>query len=345
MSKKQEASIQVTPEFMNNTYDEVVKIYGRTPSPEEFLEFSKSEKAEELVDDFKTSIAEKNIKHIVCFSGGHSSGLVAIEVVRKFGKENVILLNHNINPDIELPDVKRFKQEIADYLGIPITYANHERWETITPIQVCVEKKTWVNVTNRSILCTYDLKTKPFYDWLDENYNEGDICYYGFDADEQTRITRRSLMMGGAGYKTDYPLALWDRTIQSSEEIGVSKPQQYDKFNHANCMGCLKAGWQHWYIIYCDYPHIWEEAKAGEESIGFSVHKGAYFEDKEEQFELMKELGIEPTEKIQSQTWWAMVRKKIKEHNRQAESGEYQVSLFDIPLSENSVECTGDCKL
>lgn len=40
------------------------------------------------------------MKHIVCFSKGHSSALVAIEVVRRFGKENVILLNHDINPKV-----------------------------------------------------------------------------------------------------------------------------------------------------------------------------------------------------------------------------------------------------
>ena len=37
------------------------------------------------------------VKHIVCFSGGESSAIVAVELVRKFGKENVILVNHNIN--------------------------------------------------------------------------------------------------------------------------------------------------------------------------------------------------------------------------------------------------------
>ena len=39
--------------------------------------------------------------HIVCFSGGESSAIVAIEVVRKFGKENVVLLNHDISSKIE----------------------------------------------------------------------------------------------------------------------------------------------------------------------------------------------------------------------------------------------------
>lgn len=32
------------------------------------------------------------MKYIVCFSGGHSSAIAAIECVRKAGKENVILL-------------------------------------------------------------------------------------------------------------------------------------------------------------------------------------------------------------------------------------------------------------
>ena len=31
------------------------------------------------------------VKHIVCFSGGESSAIVAVELVRKFGKENVII--------------------------------------------------------------------------------------------------------------------------------------------------------------------------------------------------------------------------------------------------------------
>ena len=54
-------------------------------------------------------------KHIVCFSGGHSSALVAIEVVRKYGKGSVILLNHDINSNVESKDIKRFKKEVAQY--------------------------------------------------------------------------------------------------------------------------------------------------------------------------------------------------------------------------------------
>ena len=55
------------------------------------------------------------MKHIVCYSGGHSSALVAIEVTRKFGKENVVLINHNIKESSEGADIKRFKREVAQY--------------------------------------------------------------------------------------------------------------------------------------------------------------------------------------------------------------------------------------
>lgn len=68
------------------------------------------------------------MKHIVCFSGGHSSAIAAVEVVRKYGAENTILLNHDLCPRTEDADIKRFKQEVSNYLGIPITYANMPVW-------------------------------------------------------------------------------------------------------------------------------------------------------------------------------------------------------------------------
>ena len=69
------------------------------------------------------------MKYIVCYSGGHSSALVAVEAVRRYGKDNVILLNHDISSKVEHEDIKRFKQEVADYLGLSITYANADNFE------------------------------------------------------------------------------------------------------------------------------------------------------------------------------------------------------------------------
>ena len=47
--------------------------------------------------------------HIVCLSGGESSAIVAIEVWKKIGIDDVVLLNHDISSKVEDADVKRFK--------------------------------------------------------------------------------------------------------------------------------------------------------------------------------------------------------------------------------------------
>lgn len=257
------------------------------------------------------------MKYVVCYSGGHSSALVAIEVVRKYGKENVILLNHNLSPEIEHEDIKRFKQEVADYLQIPITYANMDNWEIETPLKVCKRLGGW-KFNNSPVLCTYNLKTKPFYKWLAENYpvtdgerREDMTLLYGFDKVEKARIQRRIGVLTLQGYKTDYPLAFWDRTIQNTEEIGINKPITYKLFRHANCVGCLKAGKQSWYLVYCLYPELWEEAVEVENGIGYSLIKDTYLEELEPKFAKMKCRGIVPSEEMKSGKFWSEVRKTL----------------------------------
>ena len=257
------------------------------------------------------------MKFIVCYSGGHSSALVAIEAVRKYGKENVILLNHDISPEVEHEDIKRFKQEVADYLGIEITYANMEGWENKTPIRVCKELGGW-KFGNSPVLCTTKLKTEPFNKWLKENYpvKKGEIredvtILYGFDAKEKARIQRRSSILGQQGYKTDYPLAFWERTIKSTEEIGIKRPITYELHKHANCIGCLKAGMQSWYLVYCLYPNIWKEAVETEEEIGYSILKDKFLSELEPKFAKMKCRGIVPSEKMSPKKFWSEVEKSL----------------------------------
>ncbi|WP_113676106.1 hypothetical protein [Vallitalea guaymasensis] len=259
------------------------------------------------------------MKHIVCYSGGHSSALVAIETVRRYGKENVILLNHDITSEVEDSDIKRFKDDISNYLDIGITYANMDNWENEGPLDVCMRIGAF-KVGNGTALCTNRLKTEPFHNWLkkefptvDNKINRDCSIYYGFDAGETIRIQRRSGIMGAMGYRTTYPLAYWDRTIERTEDIGIARPYTYNTFRHANCIGCLKAGKQQWYIVYCLRPDIWEKAKEAERRIGYSIIKDVYLSELECKFENMKKLGIVPTEKVGFQKFWAMVRKIFKE--------------------------------
>ena len=254
------------------------------------------------------------MKYVVCYSGGHSSAIAAVEVVRRYGKENVILLNHDINSIVEHEDIKRFKKEVADFLGVPITYANMDGWDKKDQFDCMVEGG---GNSFGLIHCTRMLKTEPFNKWLNDNYpvekgriSEDITIVYGFDANETSRITRRVGVMLSMGYKTDYPLLWEQRTIHSIEEIGIHRPETYGIFNHANCKGCLKAGKQHWFVVYCLYPEIFERAKWAEKETGYSILKHVFLSDVEREFEILKG-KLPANEKIKPQTFWAKARKLI----------------------------------
>jgi len=126
--------------------------------------------------------------------------------------------------------------------------------------------------------------------------------------------------------------------IVSLESIGIDPGSVYKTFNHSNCVGCLKAGWQHWYIVYCTRQDIWEEAKYGEDEIGYAIHKDkdgpVYLEEKEELFDAMVAAGVVPTEKIKPQTFWAAAKKAVKQN---------QVEMSDLAEHDKGV-CL-DCSI
>lgn len=251
-------------------------------------------------------------RYVVCFSGGHSSALVAIEVVRRYGRDGVVLLNHDINPNVEDDDVKRFKRDVADYLGLPITYASHARWDEWDQFDVVMHAGAF-KVGNGRELCTHRLKTDPFERWLEAHAPPGSVTiYYGFDAHETDRIRRRASILGAQGYETDYPLALWPRTIASTREVGIEPPLDYTVWKHANCKGCLKAGWQHWYCVFCLRPDLWERGKLAEEEIGYTIHADGSLADREPMFEAMRAAGVEPTERVPSGAFWATARRAVR---------------------------------
>lgn len=253
--------------------------------------------------------------HVVCYSGGHSSALVAIEVARKFGSD-VVLLNHDIPGHVEDADIKRFKREVAEYLAIPITYASHPD-PTADQFDVTVQAQAF-KVNDGPELCTHRLKTLPFMKWLDENADPAtSIIYYGFDREEPARIQRRSGIMSALGWRTEFPLAFkWERTILATEHIGITRPNTYSAFKHANCIGCLKAGWQHWYIVYCTRPDIWAKGLWAEDEIGYAIHHDdsgpVYLSDMEPKFVAMKAAGVPATEHITQQRFWAQANKIVR---------------------------------
>lgn len=250
------------------------------------------------------------MKYVVCYSGGHSSALAAIETVRRYGSENVILLNHDISSKVEHSKIKIFKQEVAEFLHLPITYANCKNYEDATPLSLCLEHGRFKFRAGCEI-CTYYLKTKPFHEWLKNNYpvNPGFASkeitlIYGFDSTEWHRIDRRRRHLNCLGYESMYPLAEWDRTFRNIEEVGLKKPSLYADSKHANCIGCLKAGKQHWYKVYCCNREIFDEAKFVEDKLNHSIIKGAYMKDLEPEFERMYLAGVPATEIMETHWFW-----------------------------------------
>ena len=252
------------------------------------------------------------MQHVVCFSGGHSSALVAVEVVRRYGPGAVTLLNHRINPRVEDPDVQRFKEDVARALGLPITYANHARWEEWDQFDV-VEHARAFKVGSGTELCTARLKTEPFDAWLATYAPPGSaVLYYGFDANEGHRIQRRASILAAKGYETAFPLAHWPRTIRSTRELGIEPPLTYGVWKHANCTGCLKAGKQHWFVVYATRRDVWERAKLAEERIGYTIHDGVSLEELEADFAAMQAAGVVPTEQVPPGAFWSDAKKRVR---------------------------------
>ena len=73
--------------------------------------------------------------------------LVAIEVLRKYGKENIILLNHDIHESVEDADIKRFKVEVAK-LMIQVK----DKYESYAEITIFSESNMMPKIKKESIL-------------------------------------------------------------------------------------------------------------------------------------------------------------------------------------------------
>lgn len=95
------------------------------------------------------------------------------------------------------------------------------------------------------------------------------------------------------------------RTISTTLEIGINPPNTYSIWKHANCIGCLKAGKQHWYCVYVHRRDVFEEAKEAESIIGHAIiSEDVWLKDLEIDFEKMKIAGVPANEHVPSGKFW-----------------------------------------
>lgn len=208
-------------------------------------------------------------KHIVQFSGGAASALVAKMVVDKFGKENVILLHSDTKA--EDLDTYRFIEHVSNFLDVPITDASDGRslWQVIED-EHCLP-------SSFIPFCTRILKQEPadrYLKSLDCQYT----LYNGLGMEEWKRVAKAQARAGIMDRKLVCPI--FDAKISNQHvkniirnEWKICLPNAYKTLEHNNCIPCFKAGQGHFRKVWQYYPEEFAKAVAMEELIGHTVFK------------------------------------------------------------------------
>jgi hypothetical protein len=212
------------------------------------------------------------------FSGGAASAVVGKIVTETFGKQDTILLH---TPTFsEHPDADRFREDIAAYIGVPITVAADGRdiW-TLIKDQHCLPSY-WIP------FCTRILKidqTDKFIGAMTEDF----ILYYGYGPDEWARVQKQSSRFDGRAIKSEYPLSklmIKGETAKSivKDKWGICLPATYQHLEHNNCLPCFKGGKKYFKTISKYYPEYFKRAMDAESETGHTIFKNCSLKDIQE---------------------------------------------------------------
>lgn len=198
------------------------------------------------------------MKHVVGFSGGAASAVVA-EIVSKAHPGNTVLLFHDTKTEPD--DNERFRREVADYLGLPITERSDGR-----DIWGVFEDEGYLG-NGRNTMCSRILKQELSMKYMKEN--QPATLYVGFTVDEWRRQQRLHAKYLHAGVPTGFPLI--DLKMGKEECLhrvetcwGIRPPQLYEWAEHANCIPCIKGKKAYWGLIYMFEREAWERAVQAE---------------------------------------------------------------------------------
>lgn len=210
---------------------------------------------------------QKQIKHVVKFSGGAASAVVA-KIVADRHRDDTTLLFHNTYS--EPADNDRFRQQVADYVGLPITDVSDGR----TIWQLFEDEGMLGN--QRMTPCSAMLKQEIGDKWLKANLPC--VVYFGFTAEEHLRAQRAAVKMSKIGAVARFPLI--EQHIGKDECLrrvrdcwGIQLPEMYEWAEHANCVPCVKGGLAYWGQVYLHAPDAWEKAAGVEDRTGEQILK------------------------------------------------------------------------
>ena len=216
--------------------------------------------------------------HVIQFSGGAASALVAKLVAEEYGKENVVLLHHDTKA--EDPDTYRFLKQVSKHVGVPVVDISDGRslWEVIEHKKAL--PSDWMP------FCTEILKQKPgeyYFRWLERQKIEYTM-YNGFGPDEWSRVQRAVVRAEASGRKLRCPL--FEKKIYGEEvkriireDWKICLPNAYKTMKHNNCIPCFKAGKASWRKVWEFYPEQFAKAVELEKRFGHTVFKGESLEE------------------------------------------------------------------
>ena len=216
--------------------------------------------------------------HVIQFSGGAASALVAKLVAEEYGKENVVLLHHDTKA--EDPDTYRFLKQVSNRIGVPVVDVSDGRslWEVIEDNKAIP--------SDRMPFCTRILKQEPgeyYFRWL-ERLGIEYTMYNGFGPDEWSRVQRAVIRAEAAGRKLKCPL--FEQNIGGEEvkriireDWKICLPNAYKTMKHNNCIPCFKAGKASWRKVWEFYPEQFSKAVEMEKKFGHTVFKDASLEE------------------------------------------------------------------
>ena len=177
------------------------------------------------------------MKIAVWFSCGAASAVAAKLTLEKYGKEHeVIVLN---NPVLEEDDDnRRFRQQVAAWLGCKIELVINPKWPAASAEEVWKKRKFMSGP--KGAPCTGELKIQARQIW--EKTNVCDWHVLGFTAEEQHRFERFKLTE-----RKNTMAPLIENGLTKQDCFGVLRkarlrlPRVYGLgYPNANCIGCVK---------------------------------------------------------------------------------------------------------
>jgi hypothetical protein len=208
---------------------------------------------------------------VAWFSAGATSAVAAMEAVRKYGHDNLVVAYCDTGSEHE--SNAKFLKDVEAWIEHPITILKSKKYSDIWDV---FELTGWL-VGPAGARCTGELKRAVRQQFEDFD----DIQVFGYDPAEVNRVEK---------FKTSNPeVKIWCPLIEKGltkahclqilRNAGIELPAMYQPqksggaYDHNNCIGCVKGQSGYWNKIRVDFPEVFDRMAKLERKIGAAICK------------------------------------------------------------------------